>query len=203
MSNIYTPANARFYIVLENSNTTLHHDLDCAITSNSLLDELTDAYGDIHYTIPTGTVNPTVADVVGVHFHDHSGCIVAERTRLKGLNVAELQLMVREMLASLVCHEYQVTIETTRLIDGWETSTDSISTVKACHPLAAITEAYRSLMVDLTRVLTTGEWQCAIGYDHIDNLARDLDAITHTVGDNTYTLKAIKRVEYVPTLYSI
>ena len=203
MSNIYTPANARFYIVLENSNTTLHHDLDSAITSDSLLDELTDAYGDIHYTIPTGTVNPTVADVVGAHFHDHSGCIVAERINFKGLNVAELQLMVREMLASLACHEYQVTIETTRLIDGWETSTDSISAVKACHPLAAITEAYHSLMVDLTRVLSADDWQSPIGYEHFDNIVRGLTAITHTVGDNTYTLKAIKRVEYVPTLYSI
>lgn len=205
MSNLYTPANARFFVELENNKTSINHNLDGDITSNSLLDDLTDAYGDIHYTIPAGMTMATagVGDVCGVHFHDHSGCIVASRTGLSGSNVAQLQLTVRELLASLTCHEYQVTIETTRVIDGWETTTNNVSTVQATHPLAAVTQAYQSLMVGLLRELSVDDWEGAYGYEYLDNKARDLAPIVHRTQDSTHTLKSIKRVEYVATLHSI
>lgn len=214
MPHLYKQANARTINLLDNDLTTTRHDLDHvttsignnidrAITSHDLLNELAAAQGEVYYTIPVGLSNPTIADIVGVHLCDYSDCILAELTDLKNPTEDQLRYLVRELIKNLPQTEYQVVIESKLLRGGEPYTIDSVIEVKAAHALAAITEAFRLLIVVILKDLYAHQWQYCEGDNQLEYNAKHGEPMTYKTCNNSYSLKSIKRIAHAIVLEDI
>lgn len=214
MPHLYKQANARTINLLDNDFTTTKHDLDrvttsingkldCAITSHDLLCELATAQGDVCYTIPVGLSDPTIADITGVHLYDYSDCILAELTDLKKPTEEHLRYLVRNLIKNLPQTEYQVVIESKLLRGGEPYTIDSVIEVKAAHALAAITEAFRLLIVVILKDLYAHQWQYCEGDNQLEYNAKHGEPMTYKTCNNSYSLKSIKRMAHTIVLEDI
>lgn len=75
---------------LTNDKTTVNNAIEHVVMDEEP-DFLRESYLIVRFTTPTGLINPSVADICGVHLVNLGGVIIAEKTGLSGLTNSYLK----------------------------------------------------------------------------------------------------------------